>query len=119
MLPAEIIFRHPGFRRPYHNVPPAGGKLLHTYAADLARAADGRWWVLADRSEAPSGVGFSLENRVVISRMLPTIFRDANVQRLAPYFITLQEIAPATRPAPSRQPADRPAKSGADQPELF
>ena len=91
ILPADVIFGHPGFRRPYHGVPPAGGKLVHSYAADLARAADGRWWVLADRSEAPSGVGFSLENRVVISRMLPTIFREANVQRLAPYFIALQE----------------------------
>ena len=60
ILPAEIIFQHPGFRRPCHNVPPAGGKHLHMYAADLARATDGRWWILADRSEAPSGRGIRL-----------------------------------------------------------
>jgi uncharacterized circularly permuted ATP-grasp superfamily protein/uncharacterized alpha-E superfamily protein len=91
ILPSEIIFAHPGFHRAYHDVPPAGGKWLHMYAADLARGADGRWWVLADRSEAPSGAGFALENRVVMSRMLPTVFREANIQRLAPYFMALQQ----------------------------
>lgn len=91
LLPPEILFLHPGFRRPYHGIQPAGDRWLHLYAADLARARDGRWWVLADRTESPSGAGFTLENRVVLSRMLPGCFREANVQRLAPYFMALSE----------------------------
>ena len=77
-LPPEVIYEHPGFYRAYHGQPVDNG-FLHLYAADLARAPDGRWWVLNDRTEAPSGIGFALENRIVISRMIPDIFRQCNV----------------------------------------
>lgn len=92
LLPAELVFGHPGFLRPYHGVRSPDGRHLHCYAADLSRAPDGKWWVLADRTEAPSGAGFALENRIVISRMLPGIFHGCHVARLAPYFIALQEM---------------------------
>ncbi|MCO6046545.1 circularly permuted type 2 ATP-grasp protein [Aeoliella sp. ICT_H6.2] len=91
VLPAELLFGHPGFRLPFHSQTPPGGSYLPFYAADLGRSPDGRWWVLADRTEAPSGIGFALENRVVISRMLPDVFRSMNVQRLAPFFIQFKE----------------------------
>ncbi len=83
VLPPEVLFAHPGFRLAYHGGRAGDGNFLHLYAADLGRSPDGNWWVLADRSEAPSGAGFALENRVVISRMLPTVFRSCHVQRLA------------------------------------
>ena len=104
ILPPEILFAHPNFRLPYHGQHASDGKFLHLYAADLGRSPDGKWWVSADRSEAPSGMGFALENRVVVSRMLPTIFRECHVQRLAPYFIelreTLRRIAPKHKDNP-------------------
>lgn len=58
---------------------------------DLARDADGRWQVLADRTQAPSGAGYALENRQIVSRALPELYRDLRVQHLAGYFRTLQE----------------------------
>jgi uncharacterized circularly permuted ATP-grasp superfamily protein/uncharacterized alpha-E superfamily protein len=91
LLPPEIVFRSPTFLLPCHGLKVPHDCHLHLYAADLARAPDGRWWVLGDRSEAPSGSGFALENRVVISRMLPDVFRKCHVERLAPYFIALRE----------------------------
>lgn len=91
LIPAELLFANPGFLRPYHGVKPPDDYFLHCYAADLARSPDGRWWVVSDRTEAPSGLGFALENRIVISRMLPTLFRGCRVARLAPYFITLRD----------------------------
>ena len=90
-LPPEIIFAHPGFRLPYHGQHPESNCFLHLYAADLGRSPNGSWWVLADRSDAPSGSGFALENRIVISRMFPVEFQQCNVQRLAPYFIALRD----------------------------
>jgi uncharacterized circularly permuted ATP-grasp superfamily protein len=54
--------------------------------SDLARSPDGAWWVLADRTQAPSGAGYTLENRIVMSRSLPEAFRDCHVQRLASFF---------------------------------
>jgi uncharacterized circularly permuted ATP-grasp superfamily protein/uncharacterized alpha-E superfamily protein len=72
--------------RPLVGVEPPGGRWLHFYAVDLGRGPDGRWWVLGDRAQAPSGAGYALENRLVMSRALPTGYRRMNVRRLAPFF---------------------------------
>ena len=71
VLPTEVLYRHPGFRLPFCRGPEmAERRMLEFYAADLARAPDGRWWVLSDRTESASGAGFALENRIAISGML-------------------------------------------------
>lgn len=92
ILPPEIIFAHPGFQTTLHGLKPSGGRYLHSYAADLGRGPDGRWWLLGDRSESPSGAGYALENRVVTSRMFPEAFRACHVQRLAGYFKAIREL---------------------------
>jgi len=69
-LPPEIPYGHPNFLWPCHGVRPAGDRWLSIYAADLARSFDGRWWVLADRTQAPSGPGYALENRQIVRRVL-------------------------------------------------
>jgi len=91
LLPPELLFGHDGFLRPLHGLSPPTGKFLHLYAADLARSPDGRWWVAADRTEDPTGAGYALENRIVLSRVLPETFHECEVRRLAPYFITLRD----------------------------
>jgi uncharacterized circularly permuted ATP-grasp superfamily protein/uncharacterized alpha-E superfamily protein len=104
LLPPELVFEHPGFLRPCHGVSPSTGRFLHLYAANLGRTADDQFWVLGDRTQAPSGAGYALENRLVLSRMLPDVFRDCQVQRLARFFLTvretLREIAPQHRDNP-------------------
>ncbi len=91
LLPPELVYANPAFLRPCHGVAFPGDVALHVYAADLARAADGRFWVIADRTQAPSGAGYALENRIVVSRTLPEIFRECRVQRLAAFFGTLRD----------------------------
>ena len=90
ILPLELIYAHGGFLRPCHAIPFPGEHALAFYAADLARGTDGRMWVLGDRSQAPSGAGYALENRVVMTRILPSLFRDAHVHRLALFFQNLR-----------------------------
>jgi uncharacterized circularly permuted ATP-grasp superfamily protein/uncharacterized alpha-E superfamily protein len=91
LLPPELVYANPAFLRPCHGVTLPGDVSLHVYAADLARAPDGTFWVIADRTQAPSGAGYALENRIVISRTLPEIFRECRVQRLAAFFGTLRD----------------------------
>lgn len=91
LLPAALAFGAPGFLRPCRGIPMPGGVMLHLYAADLARAPDGRWWVVADRTQAPTGAGYALENRLVISHLYADLFRDLRVQRLAGFFATLRD----------------------------
>ena len=86
VLPAAAVAGSPEFVRPLRGAKPFGGRWLHFYAADIGRGPDGRWWVLGDRTQAPSGSGYALENRLVTSQAFPGLYRDMNVQRLAPFF---------------------------------
>ncbi len=91
LLPADWLYSHPGFRREFHKHATRDDRFLHLYAVDLARAPDGRWWVAGDRTDAPLGVGYALENRVVMSRMFPKIIHDCKVERLASFFMSLRD----------------------------
>jgi len=90
-LPPSVIFGHSGFLHQVQGIRPPGGIHLFQYAADLARSPDGHWWVVNDRTQAPSGAGYALENRLVISRVFPQLFRDLHVQHLASFFSNLRE----------------------------
>lgn len=91
LLPPSLVFGHSGFLRNAKGMQPPGGHFLHLYAADLTRSPDGRWWVVADRTQAPSGSGYALENRLIVSRVFPDLFRKQNVRHLAQYFSTLRD----------------------------
>jgi len=90
-IPASLVFNQSGYLRAVHGIEPPGGIHLHVYAADLARSPDGRWWVMADRTQAPSGAGYALENRLIVSRTFPSLFRDLHVQHLARFFANMRE----------------------------
>ncbi len=89
-LPAAVIAGNPEFLRPLVGVAPPGGAHLRFYAVDVGRGADGRWWVLSDRAQAPSGAGYAIENRLALSRAIPDIYRTTRVDRVAPFFQALQ-----------------------------
>jgi uncharacterized circularly permuted ATP-grasp superfamily protein/uncharacterized alpha-E superfamily protein len=89
-LPATVIAGNPEFLRPLVGVAPPGGAHLRFYAVDVARGADGRWWVLGDRAQAPSGAGYAIENRLALSRAVPDIYRSSRAERLAPFFQAFQ-----------------------------
>ncbi len=99
LIPPALIYGHSGFLRALVGAKPPRGLFLHLYAVDLARSPDGRWWVVADRTQAPSGAGYALENRSVVARVLPELYRAAGVEPLAPFFEgfrdSLAELAPA------------------------
>lgn len=90
-IPPAAVFGHAGWLSPALGIRPPGGVHLFHYAADLARSPDGRWWVVGDRTQAPSGAGYALENRLVISRVFPQMFRELRVQHLAAFFAALKE----------------------------
>jgi uncharacterized circularly permuted ATP-grasp superfamily protein/uncharacterized alpha-E superfamily protein len=99
-IPAPVIFGHSGFLHPAQGIRPPGGVHLFQYAADLARSPDGHWWVVSDRTQAPSGAGYALENRLVVSRVFPQMFSDLNVQHLASFFAALRDSLLRWAPKP-------------------
>ncbi len=105
LLPPALVFGQHGFLWPCHGLRPAADRWLHHYAVDLARAPDGRWWVIADRTQAPSGAGYALENRLAVSRAFPDMFRALHVEPLADFFREQQEGLSALAPLdPGEQP---------------
>ncbi len=83
LLPPALLLRHPGYLRPMVGVQPPGGLRLHIVAYDIARGPEGRWSVVAQRTQGPSGLGYVLHNRMVISRQFPDAFRELRVQHIA------------------------------------
>jgi uncharacterized circularly permuted ATP-grasp superfamily protein/uncharacterized alpha-E superfamily protein len=102
LFPA-LVFAQPDFLRPCHGIREPRDIYLHFYGADLARSPDGRWWVISDRTQIPTGAGYALANRLVTSRILPESFRENNVQRIAGFFRdvqnTLAQIGPRSENA--------------------
>jgi uncharacterized circularly permuted ATP-grasp superfamily protein/uncharacterized alpha-E superfamily protein len=104
LLPPELIYPNPAFLRSCVGLRLPGNRYLHLYGANIGRQGDGGFRVLGDRTQSPSGAGYALENRIVLSRMLPDTFRDCQVHRLALFFRTLRDtlrgIAPYNRDNP-------------------
>jgi uncharacterized circularly permuted ATP-grasp superfamily protein/uncharacterized alpha-E superfamily protein len=104
LLPPELIFGNPHLLRACHGMSVPRERWLPLYCADLVRLPDGSFAVLEDRTQAPSGAGYALENRIVISSVLPEAFRECGIERLSLFFRalrdTLQWLAPHNRDNP-------------------
>jgi uncharacterized circularly permuted ATP-grasp superfamily protein/uncharacterized alpha-E superfamily protein len=103
LLPPALVQGHPGYLRAMHGAVPVGGTHLHIAAFDLARGPDGNWWLVSQRTQAPSGLGYLLENRLAVSRQFPQAFENMHVQRLAGAYRALidnlKSISPGGRNA--------------------
>ncbi|MFY0405849.1 circularly permuted type 2 ATP-grasp protein [Solicola sp. PLA-1-18] len=97
VLPPELVLGHREFVRAAVG-PPAVARRLVLAATDLGRAPDGSWQVLADRTQAPSGAGYALENRRIVARAMPELFREAGLQRLGPWFSAMRAALLAAAP---------------------
>lgn len=92
IVPPELIYEHPEYLRSSYGAPLKTNQFLPLYAVDLARSPSGAWWVLADHTESPAGLGYALENRLASARMLPYPFGNHGVGRLATFFAQLREM---------------------------
>jgi uncharacterized circularly permuted ATP-grasp superfamily protein/uncharacterized alpha-E superfamily protein len=102
LLPAELVFAHQGFLRACAGLNGNHAHRLIYYAVDLARSDDGQIWILSDRTQSPTGAGYALENRMVMRRIFPNLFRDSQVQRLAGFFRSFRNelltLSPGSKP---------------------
>ncbi len=102
LLPAELVVGHPEFLRACHGWQPLGGQWLHLYAADVGRDPTGKFRVFSDRTQAPTGAGYALENRLVLGRTLPDLFREYKVERVAGFFAKVRRAVESLAPAGTR-----------------
>ncbi|MEM7127237.1 MAG: circularly permuted type 2 ATP-grasp protein [Chloroflexota bacterium] len=109
LLPLELVYQDPGFlRSTFENQLPGKHQLI-LYAVDLARGPDRRMWVVGDRTQAPSGSGYALENRTIMNQVQQTLFRkdtfrNGRISRLSGYFRDLQSTLAHLAPRQSDSP---------------
>jgi len=106
LLPAPLVFGSPAFVRAARRGLSAPHRpLLHLYAADLLRGADGGWAVLQDRTAMASGLGQLRENRRLLATAMPEAMRTLLPRGIAPFFDLWQEalsrLAPRHKPDPA------------------
>ena len=104
-IPPDLVYANPGFFRPCRGIAVPKSVYLHLHACDLARSGDGKWWVVSDRTQAPSGAGYALENRTVISRVLPEQARTQRVQSPAHFFRLEREMLFGLAPHANENPS--------------
>jgi uncharacterized circularly permuted ATP-grasp superfamily protein/uncharacterized alpha-E superfamily protein len=104
-LPAALVQGHPGYLPAMQGMVPTDGRYLSMAAFDLARGPDGLWWLLSQRTQAPSGLGYLLENRLIISRLFPKAFDNLSIQRLASTYQALVKGLKARSPVPPNEVA--------------
>ncbi|MGJ4751411.1 circularly permuted type 2 ATP-grasp protein [Leptospira kmetyi] len=103
-IPPEILFSSPDFLRQCNGFGHSTTNELCFMASDLARQENGSFVVIGDRIQAPSGSGYSLENRIVLSRIFPSIYRDSQVHRVALYFRSLRKALQSQSKIQDREP---------------
>ncbi|KVR04512.1 circularly permuted type 2 ATP-grasp protein [Burkholderia ubonensis] len=99
LLPPALVTGHPGYLRAMRGARVPGDTWLHVVAFDLARGPDGQWRVIAHHTQGAAGLGYLLENRLIVSRLLPRTFRGLRVQRLAASYRALLQSMQALSPA--------------------
>ncbi len=105
LVPAPLVFANPGYLRACQAIEVPRGAYLQVYAADLARSPNGQWWILADRTQAPAGIGFALENRSVVSRILPEAMRELRPRSISDTLRIRRDALRHFAPPQSENPA--------------
>ncbi|WP_299322827.1 circularly permuted type 2 ATP-grasp protein [uncultured Maribacter sp.] len=104
IVPYEVIYGHRGFLRQCSGMELKLEQYLSIYAADLCRGTDGRLWVVNDRTEAPSGMGYALENRSTTSRILSDMYAEMKVKRLSGFFQEFNQMLIDAAPGKKENP---------------
>ncbi|WP_339658348.1 circularly permuted type 2 ATP-grasp protein [uncultured Polaribacter sp.] len=104
IIPPEVIYAHRGFLRSCDQIKYKTEKQLLIHAVDLARGPDGRMWVVNDRSQAPSGMGYALENRFSISKTIPELFDNIHVKQPSTFFNDFNQLLLNVAPSNTENP---------------
>ena len=104
IIPFEVVFSHRGFLRDCDQIQYKTAKHLLIHSADLARGPDGRMWVVNDRAQAPSGMGYALENRLSINKVVPEVFGDINVEQPSSFFKDFNQLLLKAAPTNKENP---------------
>jgi uncharacterized circularly permuted ATP-grasp superfamily protein len=105
IVPRELVVNAPNFRREFIGAKVPGDTYVHICGTDLIRDGDGTYRVLEDNCRTPSGVSYMLENRLILMRVFPRLFRENAIRPIDHYatqlLANLRDLAPSYRSSPT------------------
>ncbi|MGB5695961.1 MAG: circularly permuted type 2 ATP-grasp protein [Polyangiales bacterium] len=84
-IPEAVVFGTAGYMKELHGIRPREGVFVNIAGIDLIRGSNGEFLVLEDNLRTPSGVSYVLENRSVMKRIFPGVFRRSRVRTVESY----------------------------------
>ncbi len=85
VIPRDLIVNAPNFRSQFKGAKVPGNLYIHICGTDLIRDENGTYRVLEDNCRTPSGVSYMLENRLLMMRVFPSLFRDQLISQIDHY----------------------------------
>ena len=85
IIPAEIIFGHKGFIPEVFNFENTDYYTMKYYAADISRGPNGKFWVISDKTQSPSGLGYAIENRLTMNSILNDLYPKVEILKIAKF----------------------------------
>ena len=104
LLPPELVYLHREYLRPAHGITIPGAHQLFFHAVDVCRRTTGSFQALGDRTQAPSGAGYAMADRRVVSRVLPDLFRRSGPRGLGAFFHTMRSALASVAPDQAEDP---------------
>ncbi|TSE30743.1 Circularly permuted ATP-grasp type 2 [Tepidimonas thermarum] len=104
VFPAEVLASSKNFRAACRGFSPPFGVWAHICGTDLVRDRDGTVYVLEDNLRVPSGVSYMLENRQLMKRLFPELFRASDILPVDDYPERLHETLAALSPRQGERP---------------
>ena len=82
IIPAEVVYGHKGYAPEVFDFGYRENFSLYFYATDMARGPDGKMWVINDRTQAPSGLGYTIENRLTMNSIAKDLYPNITTKKL-------------------------------------
>jgi uncharacterized circularly permuted ATP-grasp superfamily protein/uncharacterized alpha-E superfamily protein len=104
VLPAQLLFAHPGYVRAARGIEVPGRHQLFMHGCDISRAGDGAFRVNADWTQAPSGAGYALADRRVVAHAIPDLYERIGPRPASPWAQALRLALIDAAPEAAEEP---------------
>ena len=104
IIPAEIIFGHKGFIPEVFNFENIDYYSMRFYATDISRGPDGKFWVINDRTQSPSGLGYAVENRLTMNSICDDLYPNVKILKMANFIEGFKNMLKSLSPSNQDNP---------------
>ncbi|AXX96420.1 circularly permuted type 2 ATP-grasp protein [Arcobacter ellisii] len=104
IVPAEIVFGHKSFIPEVFNFKNKDYYSLRFYASDISRGPDGKFWVINDRTQSPSGLGYAIENRLTMNSISNDLYPNVEIKKMAKFIEGYKNMLKSLSPSNQENP---------------